>query len=406
VDSYLTVAKKSGIKKIRYDVIKDGATVFTSKEIEVNPTDDKDFKKRVAVKILKGKNLIRFYNVGDPEQQALTDVTCEGDNCPESVDFTTSATPFTRAIVGFEQAAAASANSEQKLFLEFNLTAPLFRTKDKVIESPLWVWLNPRITSIPQQTANSVAEFATASNFFAPFEGGKVNDIVQAFGFTGGIEVPFKRNGSRVTAPMASGFGSKTKARYSLSFIAGAGAVTPLSAQKSLQVFTVNDSVRERFPDIRDNQQFIAFVSPERTRFLRQYFGGIRLKTYFVKAGDDASPDDRDLEPIFPGILDITFGQNEAVTRGRFRGGVARIEGIYPLPFIGNDNKGLIYVFASAQMKLTSTKIEKPIFLHLADPVPTVPGEDVFVTDVPALDRDYYKFGVGVDLIRLIRKNN
>jgi hypothetical protein len=55
---------------------------------------------------------------------------------------------------------------------------------------------------------------------------------------------------------------------------------------------------------------------------------------------------------------------------------------------------------------LTSTKIEKPIFLHLADPVPTVPGEDVFVTDVPALDRDYYKFGVGVDLIRLIRKNN
>src|SRR6185503_7570585 len=64
-------------------------------------------------------------------------------------------TPFTRAIFGLEQAAAASADPEQKLFLEFNLTAPITK-KDKAINAPLWLWLNPRITSLPQQISGSV----------------------------------------------------------------------------------------------------------------------------------------------------------------------------------------------------------------------------------------------------------
>jgi hypothetical protein len=323
----------------------------------------------------------------------------------------TSKTPFTRAIFGLEQAAAASANPEQKLFLEFNLTAPIFRRNRKPLDAPLWLWLNPRITSLPQQLSGSVADFATASGFTSPFTSGKVNEIVQGFEFLGGIEVPIKLNGRRVTGPIDSGFGPKTKVRFGLSLLAGAGMATPFSTQKSLQVFKVNQTVIDRFPDAK-GKDFIAFVSGDRNRFFRQYYGGLRLKSYYVRHrpdnpdADDVSAADSDeaLDNIFPGILDVTFGQNEAVTGGELHGGVVRIDGIYPLPFISGDKKGSVYVFGSALMKLRHPKILAPVILQPPDATVAVPGANVLLQQLPTQDADHYRIGVGVDLIRLIKK--
>jgi hypothetical protein len=357
----------------------------------------------IKIRIGPDKNIVKITEDATTENraQALVVVYCDGPNCGKGSDIETEATPFTRAIVGLEQAAAASANPEQKLFLEFNLTAPLFKRGENPMESPLWLWLNPRITSLPQQTAGSVAEFSTAAGFFAPFTSGKVNDIVQGFEFAGGFEVPIKfpNNKSRVTGAIASGFGPDSKVRFGVSALIGAGVSAPFSSQKSVQVFKVNESVIDRFPDAA-GKEFIALVAGDRNRFFRQYFVGLRLKSYYVKANHID-----ELDAIFPGILDVTFGQNESVTGGELHGGVVKIEGIYPLPFIKGGKRGSFYVFGSALMKLSRPKTVAPIFLQLPDATVTFPAPNVFIQQVPTRDSDHYRLGVGVDLIRLLKRN-
>ena len=306
-------------------------------------------------------------------------------------------TAFTRAIFGLEQAAAASANPEQKLFLEFNLTAPITKG-DKPIKAPLWLWLNPRITSLPKQLEGSVAEFATAANFVSPFTSAKVNEIVQGTQFLGGIEVPFP---GALTQAIPSGFGDKAKARFGVSFVLAGGMSTPFSTQKTIQVFKVNSTVTDAFPGAKGSD-FIAFVSGDRNRFFREYYAGLRLKTYYVSA---KSGEEDNLANIFPGVIDITFGQNETVTGGDLHGGVVRIDGIYPLPFIKGKYAGAIYAFGSVLTKLTKPKITAPVILEPADSTVKVPGEKVFIQQVPPRDTDHYRLGVGVDLIRLLKGN-
>lgn len=300
-------------------------------------------------------------------------------------------TAFTRAIIGVEQAAAASAKPEQKLFLEFNLTAPLFAKDKNPLEAPVWLWLNPRITSLPTPLTSTVAEFSTASNFLTPFNEGKVNEIVQGFEFLGGIE--FKLGHPFGAIP--SGFGKETKVRFGFSLVAAAGMSTPFGTEQvAPQFFKVNSTVTEAFPGAKD-KEFIAFVTADRNRFFRQYYGGLRLKSYYVKGNH---PDE--LENIFPGIIDLTFGQNETVTGGNLHGGVVRIDGIYPLPFA----KG-IYVFGSALMKLSKPKIPPPIILQVPETAPEFPSDKVFIQQAPPRDADHYRIGVGVDLIRLLKRN-
>jgi hypothetical protein len=302
-------------------------------------------------------------------------------------------TAFTRSIVGLEQASAASAEPKQKLFLEFNLTAPLFKNKSPM-RAPVWLWINPRITSVPQQLTSSVAEFATASNFIAPFNNGKVNEIAQGAEFLGGIEIklnnPFKE--------IASGFGPKTKVRFGLSLVLAGGTSTPFGSQQvAPQFFKMNDTVKEAF-NVPDGKEFIAFVAPDRNRFFRQYYGGLRIKSYYVKEG--AAKDWEELDEIFPGIIDITFGQNESITGGSLNGGVVRIDGIYPLPFARG-----VYAFGSVLMKLSKPKIPPPIILQPPDTQPAFPADNVFIQQVPPRDADHYRFGVGIDLIKMLKRN-
>jgi hypothetical protein len=81
-------------------------------------------------------------------------------------------------------------------------------------------------------------------------------------------------------------------------------------------------------------------------------------------------------------MLDITFGQNEAVTGGRLRGGIRRLEGYYPLPYEGLK---FINLFGTAMMKLTRTKITDPLILEPAPTGTTVPGQNVVIITVPKL---------------------
>src|SRR5262249_41114359 len=151
----------------------------------------------------------------------------------------------------------------------------------------------------------------------------------------------------------------------------------------SVELFQVSPEAIKAFPNVDfTGKTIIAFVPSDRDRFFRTYFAGIRLKTYF-------SEDDYKRPPA---MLDITFGQIEAVTGGRLRGGVFRIEGFYPLPInFTSDKTGFLYLFGSANMKFSRTNIQDPLILAPAPSTTPFPASNVVFITVPQLNRDYYR---------------
>jgi hypothetical protein len=124
-------------------------------------------------------------------------------------------------------------------------------------------------------------------------------------------------------------------------------------------------------------------------------------------------------------MISVSLGRNELVTGGTFRGVVARLEAFYPLP-IGKDRKdrfSSIYLFGSAQKRLSKVHISEPFILNPVTvmtkaPCPNPPAQDSLapciilndfvsngVTVTAPSNRDIYKIGVGVDLIRLFGGN-
>ncbi len=321
---------------------------------------------------------------------------------------------FSRVIAGFEQAGASSAESVQKFFFDLAIDIPFpYQRKGKDPHGPsgqrtrkgekgpysdfgprLRLWGNTRITTAPQQITTSIAEFAST----LPTQISKinVNEVAQSAEFLAGLE--FRLFGTHQLFPS---FDRQTKNRFSFSLMAGAGVISPLTPRQSLDVFKATDeakafylkTVGENFPAGKD---FIGFVLPERDRFFRHYYGGFRLKTHYFNNCE---------VPIqrYPATLDITYGVNESVTGGRFHGGVFRLEGFYPLPY---DSLKYIYLFGTALFKPARANIVAPLLL----PKPDASQKDqasnpanVAIITVPQINRDYYRIGVGIDFVAVVK---
>src|SRR5262249_30119626 len=99
--------------------------------------------------------------------------------------------------------------------------------------------------------------------------------------------------------------------------------------------------------------------------------------------------------------LDVAFGGNEAVTGGRFRGGVLRIGFFQSVPVGGW--AGSIFFYGSFMLKPARAKVVDPLFLRPATGI-TVPAENVAMAFSPQINRDYYRVGFGVELLSLIKE--
>ena len=75
-------------------------------------------------------------------------------------------------------------------------------------------------------------------------------------------------------------------------------------------------------------------------------------------------------------IVDVTVGQNEAITGGRLRGTVLRVDSFYALPVTGGN---FLYLFGTAMVRAS----------------PRAPGIAGGV--------DSYRIGVGVDVIQMLK---
>ena len=295
-----------------------------------------------------------------------------------------------RFILGVEQSGGASAKSQGKPFLNLFINTPLINDNgdgdadgdaDNNKLPRVSVWGDVRLTSTPAQ----VKAFANISSAAVDtLLGGEANELALGFDFVVGPEFRFAR------------FDNVT-----MNFIAGFGAVSPLDPKQSVELFEVpkdNSSQAtpffEAFPGAK-GKEHIAFIAPERDRFLRQYFGGLRFRTY--------TKDGSNIQNVFPSMLDVTFGQSEAVTGGKLHKFVLGLDGFYVLPFPAEYR--FLYLFGSAKFKVGGPKsIKTPFLLDTSSSSVKVTDANVFIADPIPSNRDVYRIGFGVDLFELFRK--
>lgn len=289
---------------------------------------------------------------------------------------------FIRAIVGFEQSGASAAESRQKFFFDLSIENGLGLKRENDDLGPrLRSWGTVRVTSVPQQITSGIATFV--SEFPQRVAEVKVNELAQAVEFLAGLEYRFWQSDKTAEAVGNQHINS-------LSLFSGVGVITPLTPRQTLEVFETTPEAIKRYP-ISAQSKYIAFVSPDRDRFFRQYYAGLRFKTHYFEWGESNGR--------YPGILDISVGQNAAVTGGRLRDLVIRLEGFFSLPI----TKGTVSLFGTALLQPKSAKITDPLILKKAPNNISVPGPDVAIVTVPQINRDYYRFGVGIDLVQVLK---
>jgi hypothetical protein len=298
---------------------------------------------------------------------------------------------FFRTIVGLEQAGASASDSARRFFFDLYLSTPFptHQEWDDDFGPRVRLWGNVRITSVPQQISSTIGSFAVA--FPQQIADLKVNEVAQAAEFLAGTEIRIPH----MTLKSKSG-----NQKFSLHLVAGGGIITPLTPKDTLQVFSIAPGtlapeqrviLESLYPQVVGKTE-VAFVTADRDRFFRQFYAGFRLKTNY--------PDDDNGNPRFPAFLDITYGQNESVTGGRLRGGVLRLEGFFPLPY---EKVKFLYLFGTALLKPSRTKITDPLILQPPDPNIQVPSEQVAMVTVSQANRDYYRIGIGIDFIEFVK---
>lgn len=313
-----------------------------------------------------------------------------------------------RAIVGWHQAGASSAKSEQNLFIDFFVARPL--GGGAVYDAPVNLWGQVRIASSPQQRAIPISQFAI--NFAAQLGEVKVNEIAQSGEFLTGIETRIPFLGRWLTTRWDGAERIRT-----LGFVAFFGANgafrDPTSEPKVFRALTPSspqwDNFVKQFDKFADTGyqarvKYLGLVPPDRERFYRQYGAGIRFTSYDRK--ERSSP---------PSMFTATVGQDQLITRGHYRGPVFKADAFYPLPMGGTR---FLFLFGTANLAISKPENRTPLAMQ---PIPAACAESAPATDrgvncdVPLYDdkvavfaipsaRDTYRVGAGIDIVGLLKR--
>lgn len=428
IASNIVVKKESKVTKLLIQVANHDEQKEEEKDtqipqgglIDVGTIEGEEKVIKRKIRIGRGTNIITVFDALKPTNEQTVSsitITCLGDKCGTEADIAniSTNTSNTRVVVGLEQAGASAAQSETKPFLDLFFTGPLKKNGKHDALPRLSTWGQIRLSTTPEQTGAAGAFPSNLVNRVT--QSNETIDLVHSFDFMAGLEFRVLQSEGYFSS-LIPGIKQKT----GIYLVGGGGAISPLSTTKeSAEIFSVPEAenpqfelFKSRFGAEAAKKKYVAFVLPERDRFLRQYYGGLRFKTYYFN---------KDEEPInrFPAILDVMFGQNEAVTGGKFKNDVTdetgkilgqkrswvfRLDGFYPLPF---REASFLYLYGTAMMKFGGggVRITTPLFLDTAPGDVLVTNNNVFIAPNLQLNRDYYKIGVGINLTDLFnRKTN
>jgi hypothetical protein len=308
-----------------------------------------------------------------------------------------------RAIIGWHQAGASSAEAEQNLFFDFFIARPF---SGGVCDSGFNLWGQVRVASAPQQRSVPLSQFAV--DFTGQLGSVKVNELAQSAEFMTGFEWrPFRKwmrgSGGRVrTIGFVGFFGAKG----AFSDPASRGHVFRVPSPDSPQ-WTAFVSHFPQFDDaaFAASAPYIGLMPPDRERFYRQYGFGIRYTSY-----------DSGREGVSPSMFTLTVGQDQSITRGRYIGPVLKFDAFYPLPW-DRFSVRFLYLFGTADLAVAKPGLGAPLALELvsgdcdADAPESDIGvrcgvklyqEGVAVFAVPS-SRDTYRIGVGIDTVGFLK---
>jgi len=228
---------------------------------------------------------------------------------PILVPAANTSTLYVLGLVGMNATGSSSSGASQQFFSEFDVIAPWNCHDGKIayaLQHKCWLWLNPRIASVPSASPNGLTLGSSSSSL----AGGGVGQsgLAQSIEFQGGLEFYLK------SAWEGAQFGRNHNwDRSAISIIVGGGVVTPFSATSSAPEFALNANAGQQFnqnpalaslypqlaqalcnygymgticpktPAAAGGPSIVAFVSPARSRFYRDFFAGIRLRTFYLK---------------------------------------------------------------------------------------------------------------------------
>lgn len=345
----------------------------------------------------------------------------------------TSSSLYTLGLVGINATGSSTSGPSQQYFASFDVIAPLpflgsrlcpKGPADHPLSQQCWIWMNPRIASVPAASSTSITSLTSPSSISSGVAGENIGQITQSFEFHGGIEFA-------ITEPWKGRqFGWKGSwARTSIGLILGGGSVTPFSPTGSAKEFGLNANLAQQFAQIptletefpqvagalcnyglTSSSSFtcpatpktvptsVAFLFPNRSRFYRDYFAGFRLRTFYLTGdcpGTTCKP-----ENIYPGTFDLRFGQDETVTGGHLRGVVLTLTGTYPVP----GTKGTVRIFGSTYLRTHKNHDSPTLILIPSSKFVALDDATVAIQQIQPSDQDYFRLGVGVDLIPLLSK--
>jgi hypothetical protein len=354
-------------------------------------------------------------------EQALTAAESAADAVSSRIILTGSVAPpkytFSRLVGGLVASASTSKATTQTYFLDFNLTAPVrfFKQYNEPLESWLWLFLNPRITSV-QQDGSAASNLNISKDFFSSDLSGNLTKVAQGLDVTTGAEIALlkPRDGINWFSNHLDG-----NAKLGASLVFGIGASTPFSNDKPVTYSLINTSILAAYPKLALQPSTItnvAFVTQDRSRFFRKYYTGLRFKTFAFDPSVTVDCDDPKAKPVggitpplvpcpapqnrFPGVFDLTVGQDESVTGGQLRHWVFRMDAVYPFPFVPG-----MHILGSVNLALAKNKLTSPVTIQSPSPAPVENGSNINTVRqvVPQLDRDIFRIGVGVDIDQILK---
>ncbi len=361
---------------------------------------------------------------------------------------------FTSWIGGVEWSGYSSQTMTTNGFLSFSGRTRYVWSHQKVSTNPaespsafgVALWLRVRLLSAPTPSANGVSFSSTLADPTGSITTTQLSNVGQAVDYVGGFELRLhqwndttvctKENADSSTNKCngKTDLGDPTsKSATRISLILGGGATTPLPANTVVDTFNappVNSPQCQAFANLYPPSSgvagvylntnttpttclmnpldktdpknpagrpinYVSFTNQDRTNFYPKYGAGFRLTRVFNASGPNSKP--------YAGSLDLTIGQDQSNSGGRWWGPVMRADGVWPIAL---GSSSLLYVFGSAAMRTANNKTYPPIILTTpaSGSSPMVPGPDVTVLALQVPARDFYRIGLGLNLLDIFCK--
>jgi hypothetical protein len=310
---------------------------------------------------------------------------------------------YSRFITGVEQSGFSSEGSNTNAFVEAEFRGPYLTGKNPMDQLGITVWGRVRLLGGPLPSGTSVV--AAITNPSGAITTSNLSNVGQVVDYVFGPEIRIHQkdhtNGNTDRISLIGGVGATTPLtsggiQYSLS-------APTANSQQCVQLLN-NSPYSPLFTNIATGSDTcvigdkstkakistLSFSPVDRSNFLVKYGGGLRL-THIYPAKNGQAP--------YSGGVDFLVGQDQEITGGKFHGVVFVINGVYPLAL---GSSSFLYLFGSASMKTTGNIFYPPLVLGSAQ-APTTPlPTSVEVVPLTQPNRDFYRFGVGVNLVSLI----